>query len=537
MWVFLVAVVATALRLYGIDFGLNFDDPFLAIFHNHTDEESMVVTVRDHFLRGNPHPDIFLYWGGLGFWLFGLVDSLVCWTWSLGTSGGYGAVLDSLDRNPSVLFLIHRIIVCAAGIATTLLTMRIARREIGDRAAILAGFIMATCYFHVRECHYGTLDVVLGLMVTLSIDRCLLWIRTGATNHALWAGFFAGLAGATKYNALMLGVTILIAAFFATQARRERGDTRSSAWRSVAFPLIAMVAGYHLVSPHIFYAGNDTLDHILQLSRNTFRLDDLMDVLVFHGTMTFFIGFGEIAIALSMIGVLTLASRGSPERRLLVLTSSILLLPLSIHLGAVRYGISLAPFLSLFAASGILILSRLFGRFQKHGLVVLLISACLPSVFRSVAFDHLIGKTDTRILALDALRENGAGRSEVTAFGYLGVPSQSTFHRPPVMVHYLQVVYSIGSMTPSDFRRNPPHFIIHEHSAAGVDYLGWDDFAPFVLDHYDRLLSIEPRIVRGKPVLPDQMTGTPQHFIPFAKPWQMKQPGPALTVYKLRDSD
>lgn len=68
---------------------------------------------------------------------------------------------------------------------------------------------------------------------------------------------------------------------------------------------------------------------------------------------------------------------------------------------------------------------------------------------------------------------------------------------------------------------------------SGVDdSLGWTDFAALVKNDYELAFAIDGRKDGVSLELPDLTHGTPFHFIPYAAPWQMHQPGPAFEIYR-----
>ena len=249
-----LCLAALWLRVDGVGFGLDLDDPSRAIFHNDQDEESMVVAVRDRHLEGDMHPGVFLHWGSLGFHLFGFADRALLPL--VGRLTGADVSAEALRGNPSALFLCHRWISALAGALTVLLVYRMGRREVSEAAGRVAAVFLAVAYLHTRTCHFGTLDALLTLFTALTFDRCLGVIREGGTKHYLWAGVWAGLACGTKYSGVVCCGLIALAHGVACVRGAERWLARASwsrLWASAAVVMVVFVA----VSPHLFFARED----------------------------------------------------------------------------------------------------------------------------------------------------------------------------------------------------------------------------------------------------------------------------------------
>jgi hypothetical protein len=213
-----VVALAAALRVWGIDAGL----PHLM---TRPDEEILVLQTRFpaqgsfNIEWPGQHPGIpsaYIYllwvWGAVGLKLqqfFGLVPA-----------GDYLAVL---GQTPDRILFSQRFLSAAAGTATVVAVMWAARRELGARVAILAGLILATCVFHVRDSHSIKPDIAVGLFTIFALGLLAPVARKLTRRGACVAGLTIGLAMAMKPP----GILLLLPAWVAcVQGGQKKGWRR-----------------------------------------------------------------------------------------------------------------------------------------------------------------------------------------------------------------------------------------------------------------------------------------------------------------------
>ena len=100
------------------------------------------------------------------------------------------------------MYLVGRGLTVGMGVGTVFVVYRIGERLWGRRTGLIAALTLAVMPLHAQHSHFLTVDVPATFWAMLS----LLWAVRLATGDpkpgraALWAGVFAGLAAATKYN-------------------------------------------------------------------------------------------------------------------------------------------------------------------------------------------------------------------------------------------------------------------------------------------------------------------------------------------------
>ena len=196
-----VVVIAGVARFRGLGFGLP-----------HTQarpDETFIIDLARSFLRGDFSPPFYDYPWLYGWVLTGLY--LVYYAWGR-LSGVFHSIPDLLASWPvhwEPWFLIDRALSASAGTATVLVVFWIGRRIWDASTGLVAAFLLSVAFLHARDSHFGTTDVAMTMLVTLSAGLIVDAHLTRRPGRFALAGLVGGLAAATKYNALLLAVPIV----------------------------------------------------------------------------------------------------------------------------------------------------------------------------------------------------------------------------------------------------------------------------------------------------------------------------------------
>jgi hypothetical protein len=251
----LIVIGAAVLRFWGLDGGL----PHLM---TRPDEEIIVLQTRlpamgNFYLEwpgqhpGIPSAYIYLLWA------WGEIGLRVLQFFGEAPAGDY---LTLLNQAPDRILLTERFFSACAGTATVAVLMWAARREFGNRVALLAGLILATSVFHVRDSHSAKPDVALGLFVILSLGLLAPLARDLSRRGVCLAGLSIGMAMAMKPPGILLLLPGWIACI---QGSRQIG------WRRI-FPfeifLLTGIAGLFFISTSPDFIFNpETADKLLAI--------------------------------------------------------------------------------------------------------------------------------------------------------------------------------------------------------------------------------------------------------------------------------
>jgi hypothetical protein len=547
-WLFLVLLAGLGLRACNLDYGLDARDLSRAILSHQQDEEGMVrgvlsgaeadgflATPSRGLLRGDPHPNVYLLWGSLGFWVFGAADAVAAAWVARGLPGGWDAALAALDGNPSTLHQAHRVVSVLAALLSLLVVQRLGRRVLGARGALLAAAIAAASYLPAREAHFGVLDTLAALGIVLAVAACVRLSQAPATSAYLLAGLCAGLAASAKYFGGVVALHVVLAHAWAQGGRPWRGLPR------LLLAGAAAAAAFVAVSPQVLFWPDELLG-ALRHQRDTIGIN-LVDqsggwpeLALHHLRHTFVAGFGETALLFAALGALLLWRRGGAGRFLVLALVALLPLFFVARSPAVRYGIAPVLLLALPAAAlceeaaGVLVRRR----WPAAAALALPLALCVaPSLLRAVSFNLLLGRPDTRTEALARLAELQAPREEVFAFGYSGLPRPGLVARwKTPYVDYLRVIQPGKVFTREEGALRRPRWLLRDETSSGADPWGWVDWVDTAATEYVVQWRLEPRRDPEAVRLPDKAAGTPSFYVPFDNPWQMARPGPVLTLYE-----
>ena len=139
-----------------------------------------------------------------------------------------------------------RLVTIALYLGTIALAYSFSRRSYGRFSAAIIAFAFATSAGFVANAHFLTADMPL-LFWMLAAFWAVHWLVSAPTtrNYAI-AGFLIGIATATKYNGLAVGIAFLVAHFFATKGESFRRMILS---RQLGIGLGMVLLGFYFGCP------------------------------------------------------------------------------------------------------------------------------------------------------------------------------------------------------------------------------------------------------------------------------------------------
>jgi hypothetical protein len=431
-----IVALAFALRFWGLDFGL--PHPL-----SRPDEEKVIECSVRMLRTGSPYPCEFSY-PGLVKYLE--AAALLAWYGGGRLRGEYDSIEQFLEAvtlvEPGRHYYIGRLVNVLFGAATVLVVYAVARRLARGRAAgLLAAFFLAVGYLHARDSHFATIDIVMTFFVTLTLHLSVRAAQRGDARSFWSAGLAAGLAVASKYNALLVGATIVHAAWIAARRFERTPAPRPLLWRlgaagSGACAGVLIGAPYMLLTPHqlietlranaqVLYSGPGQLGLWVHLGHT---LPD---------------GLGLPVFALALAGCVLILWRRQADARI-VLT---LILAFCASVAATRWvmpryilpvvpaltllaGLASADFLERGARSGFVRRAKAEGsrpaspwaRTQPIIVAAMAVALATPSLARIVAFDRLAAREDTRVQAARWVQRFAPPRSRILLCAGYGAP-------------------------------------------------------------------------------------------------------------------
>ncbi|HEY7513216.1 MAG TPA: phospholipid carrier-dependent glycosyltransferase [Vicinamibacteria bacterium] len=441
--------------------------------------------------------------------------------------GSYGSTEDFLVdvavRHPGVQYLVCRSLVACLGTATVLATHAAAFHAYRRRGvAFLASALVAANYLHARDSHFGTVDVPMTLFVTLALAFALRATGTQARRDVLPSGLFAGLATSAKYNA---GVVILCV-FVALSPRLFQAREPRQRLNAVATLILACATAalaFAVTSPFCVLRFGDVLRGLVVQEKALFRGPGTPAWSVYLGTTLpgAFGGLGYLAAAAGLARALW--KRRPSDRVLLVLVAATFASMAGMTWVVPRYPLPMVPALAVLAAEASLALVPSGRAALATALGVLLAASPLA---RTLAYDRLASRADTRLLAAEWVAAHLPPRSAILVCRGYGAPAINDDHRRPPAFKPRLVPCRVGAIEEGEAR----YVVTHDHPV--VDFFRLPDDTKAWLEARARRLATFDPFRAGARVSP--------YFYPqdaFYLPWSgfaaLERGGPIVTIWEL----
>jgi len=390
--------LAALVRFWGLDFGLP---------HTETrPDESSIVGIAVSIARGDLHPHFFNY---PTLYMY-VLAALYLGVYAVGRVGGW---FDSFEQFAHVWtgeavgpYLVSRVLSATAGTATVAAVYLLGKRLFGHQVGVAAAVFLAFAFLHVRDSHFGVTDVTMTLLVVCAVYWLVKAFQGGRGRDFAIAGLLAGLATSTKYQGVLLVGCMLVAQGVGIAKGRFPSGVRPALGRVALFCIpfaLACIAGtpFALVDPARFW--RDVSFEMAHMQRG--HGPDLGPAWLYHASVLLPSALGWPLVAAGALGLFVSGVWHAVEAAA-VWSFPALYYAVSGSSRVVfaRYMVPLVPFLCLSAAVFARAVNEaLFGRLPGRARGLTLIAACalivLPSVARVIAFDRLLARPDSRLVA------------------------------------------------------------------------------------------------------------------------------------------
>jgi len=523
----LLIVAGAGLRLWGLQFGLA--NPYAR-----PDAEVMVLVALGVLKDPNPH---FFDWGTL----FAYVTAAMYAVFFAIERAVGGAIVDAdaaRSALPPVLFLIPRVFSAAAGTATIAVLFAAARELFSARTALVAAFLLTVAFLHVRDSHFGVVDVTAAFLTMCAFWAGVRCATQGPTpRRAALTGFLCGLAVSTKYNAAPILLPALVAIVASTIAGRPP-NFRLAARATAMLGLFAAL-GFIVATPYALLDYGSFLTALANVRRHM----ELGHVVMtrgweYHAKFTLRYGVGIPLFAAAMVGPCTLVvqRRWKAAAILLAFPVSYYWLVGSGKTVFVRYMVPMVPFLCLGAAVTVDWLSSQIDRMTRNarlGAVAAALGAAaiaIPTLVSSIQFDRLMTQPDTRVTAAERIIAEFPDGASVYQNGFIYARVDL-----PDRKRYPHYGFN-GETNGFEFDGNPvapPDVIVLLDSPVPTYTAIPLPVAALVETDYTlvtTVVAITPARTAG--ALYDQEDA---FFVPFSGIDQARRPGPNVAIYRLRN--
>ncbi|RLC92674.1 MAG: hypothetical protein DRI39_07855 [Chloroflexi bacterium] len=419
-----VVVIALALRMVGIDFGL----PML----DHPDEP-LLVSRADVMARTNDFNPHFFHYPSFLIYTLMVLFKFEYFLESLGV----------LDVSRSTLYLSSRVLVAVLGTAMILIVYLIGCKLYGKKIGILSAVFLAVMPMAVRDSHYATVDVPMTFLTTVAFFFIVSLAKSGRLRHGLIAGAFVGLAASTKQS----GGLLLLPLFTAFVLAHVYHDPRLANLRSSSLAIARGFVCSSAAAVLLFVVTSPfaVLDHQTFLNDLRFEMDHMATGhgVVFLGTAPGWIHHATDSLrsaltpyleVASLLGVVSLVAVGAyrllapnwRNHRQEVAAAFLLLswiLPYYLIIGSwevkfERYVIPLLPFLAITASYAVVRSSELLrgplarlcptpgGAASVVLCIIIATALVVPPLQSSWRVSGDLAKETTQQVALDWIQEN-----------------------------------------------------------------------------------------------------------------------------------
>ena len=490
---YLVIVIGFILRVIGVEFGKP--------FRYHPDEMKLVWQaghLLDYhswsketlFLIG-VYPPFFTYVLAIAFALYRLLMVII------GQFPSIAAIKEIYYVYPFQFHLIGRWISILAGTATIPLLYWVGKKLYGKLTGLLSAAFLAVIFFHVRTSHFATVDVFVTFLTMVSFAFSVAILEKNDVKYYIGAGVFAGLAAATKFNAGIVVLPLIISHFF------SYFSNSTVDWKT--FFLKIVIAGVVTLAVFLIacpmplldfkefwggIVGTVRFESIGKLGSggsfwSYFTGDQSPGYGFFHFN-TLPKGLGWPIVLLFCIGTIILLIRHKKQDFVILVFPIVLYLLVGrLNYKALRHLMMAIPFFLIISAETLRILTHKFDKRAGLPIAIILfgIGIVIPQIQKSLSYDLAMQETDTRTIAKDWIESN------IPAGAKIGVDEFS----PPLLSRldlnlkliskspYYRHVYDEYGLVPRMFAHgkqrtadhNPTEYILNN----GIEYLVLDSFS------------------------------------------------------------
>jgi Dolichyl-phosphate-mannose-protein mannosyltransferase len=395
--------IAAVVRFRAIRFGLPYTQA-------RPDETAIIDPVRVLLSGHLPH---FYDYPWLFLWIVAIAyTGYFLWGAARGTFHSMNDLLASWPVHWEPFFLIPRAISALAGTVSVLIVFMLGRQVRDTTTAMVSALFFTFAFMHVRGSHFGTTDVVMTGLIVAAVALILEAHRTRSRRLFLSAGLVAGLAAATKYNAVLLVVPMIVSHLLHAW---ESPDRPGKAWRDAGIFYFGLpfALAFAIGVPFVVLDRGPFLDAMHELA-HALRVGDVrMDLgngWLYHLTFSLRYGMGIPLLVTGLLGAAVLLWR-EPRTGLLLLSFPLAyyIVAGSIRLLFVRYAMPIVPFLCVTAAYLVCVAANwIASQAGERGVRRPLLSGAVAgalalllvwsSVSRVWAFDRIMSATDNRVV-------------------------------------------------------------------------------------------------------------------------------------------
>ncbi len=373
----LIVLLAIALRLRGIDFGL----PAL----NDPDELMFELGATKMLTEGSLNPGWFGHPATTTMYGLAIVNaSTFVLGWLVGTYPGTAEFMSAIYNDPGIVILPGRVMIAVFGALCVWQTWRLAQHIANpdDRlmAATFAALILACSPVHIAYSQIIRSDIMGTFFMLLCLGAALRIARDGARRDYLWAAIWLALAVATKWPFALIALSVVGAA--AVRIFDVRDNVKWHVLRLIEFGGLAFVA-LLLVSPYLVLEF-ETVVRNLSGEVRTQHLGStsggIVDNLWWYVRGALSNGLGIAGLALAVFGWILIIRNRSHALVILPFAIAQIILLTTSNLRWERWILPLLPLFAIAAGLGAAYLARMIGQRSRMATIGLVAGLSLIPV-------------------------------------------------------------------------------------------------------------------------------------------------------------
>jgi len=157
--------------------------------------------------------------------------------------------------NPSGFYLIGRICSVILSVTSIWYLYRLVKKIANERAAIFASILFSLSFYSIHYSHYATHDTILVFFTILAITKFYYSLQNKKLSILFWAGFFSGLAIASKYNAGFISLGLILTIYFSWKNHDDKLWLRFFYGGSGILLGFLITNPYWLITPYKYWQG------------------------------------------------------------------------------------------------------------------------------------------------------------------------------------------------------------------------------------------------------------------------------------------
>ncbi|HCM43309.1 MAG TPA: hypothetical protein DIS66_08390 [Candidatus Omnitrophica bacterium] len=401
----LILLLAAGLRLWGIQFGLP---------HLYHADEPIVVNHALYFGTGDFNPHFFNIPPLTSYLLFAVYGIFFLTGKLIGQWSSAQQFAEFFFSDPTSFYLIGRVMLGAvpAVLSVWCLMVWMKKENFAPLWKYAGGVLFAVCFVHVSDAHYIYADMSLVLVSILFFLNLQADEFKKYPGH-LRAGAFIGLATALKYNGIFLALPYVW--FFLRMRPAPVFFLKCSAAAALVFALIFIVLNpYSVLDFHFF---------IQELKEQSAANQGVP--FFHHLTYSLVEGMSWPLVILGVVGgVCAFLSRDSKREAVALFCIFYYLVLWQKGQPYGRYILPLVPFLIYLAVDAVMFFCARW-RVAKPFFLILFSLMVVFNLAKSLRFDWIMSRPDTRTLAKEWIEQNISAGSRIALDGTSFTPRLS----------------------------------------------------------------------------------------------------------------